>query len=526
MMASIFFISRLCERRQPRDQLSVAASQPIPPFLLLTAEETRAVEAAAVRAGLSQAAMMESAGGAAAAFIIRNMTKGPVSVLCGPGKNGGDGFVVARKLKDEGWPVRVALLGERGALEGDAALMASLFDGEVGPMDAGALDGAAVIVDALFGIGLARPLQGEARAIIEAANAHPARIVALDLPSGVDADTGAVLGVAADAAATVTFIAKKPGHLLFPGRALAGHVALADLGVKAEWTAGVAPATYENDPALFGPRWPRPTHATHKYSRGHVAVVSGPRLATGAARLAALSALRAGAGLVTVLSPKSAADENAAHLTAVMVRETEGSEAIGAALADRRFTAALIGPGAGVHDGTKNSVLEILRSRAGAVLDADALTAFQSSPEALFSALRPNDVLTPHAGEFARLFPELGSHDRLKAARAAAVRAQAVIVLKGADTVIAAPDGRAAVNSNAPYQLATAGAGDVLGGLIAGLLAQGMSGFDAACAGVWLHGAAAQIAGPGLIAEDLPNALPTLFRTLFAQAPANQSPNR
>jgi NAD(P)H-hydrate epimerase len=461
--------------------------------------------------------MMEAAGSAFTSFLMRNVSKRPAAVLCGPGNNGGDGLVVARLLKEQGWSVRVGLLGEKSALKSEAALMASLYDGEVEPLSPAIVDGAGVIVDALFGTGLARPIEGQAREVIRAANAVAAPTFAVDIPSGVDADTGGALGTAIEAAATMTFISKKPGHLLFPGRALSGAVAVGDIGVKDEWAMSAKPSTFENHPALWAGRWRRPSFLTHKYDRGHVAVVSGPRLRTGAARLAAVAALRSGAGLVTVFSPKDAAEENAAHLTAVMLRETDEVAAIAEALADRRFAAALIGPGAGVGSATKERVLTILKSAAAAILDADALTSFEGDEALLFASLRENDVLTPHSGEFARLFADIDPKSgKVAAARRAAQAAKAIVVLKGADTVIAAPDGRALINTNAPYDLATAGAGDVLAGLIAGMRAQGMPGFEAAGSGVWLHGAAAQIAGPGLIAEDLPAALPQVFRTLFA----------
>ena len=465
---------------------------------------------------------MEAAGAAAASFIIRTIEPRPAAVLCGPGNNGGDGFVVARKLKEAGWTVRVGLIGERVYLKGDAALMAGLFDGDIERLTPGVLDGAGVIVDAMFGTGLSRAIESPEREVILAANAHPAPIIALDIPSGVDADSGAVLGVAVQAAATVAFISRKPGHVLFPGRALAGAVQIADIGVKDEWIASVKPSTFENHPMLWGGHWRRPDFSTHKYDRGHAAIVSGPRLKTGAARLAALAALRAGAGLVTVLSPKDAADENAGRLTAVMVREADGANEIAAALTDKRFTAALIGPAAGVGPATRESVFSILKSAAGGVIDADALTSFEGGAQALFAALRPDDILTPHGGEFARVFPALKDHRRLAAARAAAAEAKAVVVFKGADTIIAAPDGRAIINANAPFDLATAGAGDVLAGFITGMRAQGMPGFEAAATGGWLHGAAAQAAGPGLIAEDLPDALPQVFRALFS--PPQPSP--
>lgn len=490
-------------------------SQLIPPFILLTASQTRDVEASAMASGHSGAAMMEAAGAAVASFIIRSIEKRQVVVLCGPGNNGGDGFVIARKLRDEGWPVRVGAVAGKDQLQGDAALMAGLYDGEVGKLSPATFEGAELIVDALFGTGLMRAIEGAMRDIVRAANDHGAPIISVDIPSGIHADTGAVLGEAIRAKATMTFVSRKPGHVLFPGRAHAGAVEVADIGVKDELIANARPLLFANHPALWAGRWRRPDHAANKYDRGHAAVVSGPRLRTGAARLAAMAALRAGAGLVTILSPSSACDENAAHLTAIMLREAETAADIAAVLADRRFKAALIGPAAGVGRETTERTIAILRSTAAAVIDADALTSFEGAQASLFDALRPDDVLTPHQGEFSRLFPDLIETARLPAAIAASKRAGAVIVLKGADTIIAAPDGRTVINSNAPFDLATAGSGDVLGGIIAGIRAQGAPGFEAAAAAAFLHGAAGQVAGPGLIAEDLPNSLPEVFRALF-----------
>lgn len=497
----------------------------MPPLALLGAAETRAAESAAIAGGLSGAAMMEAAGAAASSIIIRTMGGGPAAVLCGPGNNGGDGFVVARKLTEAGWRVRVGLLGERSGLKGDARLMADLFEGEIESLSPDILNGAAVIVDALFGTGLSRALEGAAREAVLAANAHAAPKIAIDIPSGVSADTGEILGVSIKAAATVTFISKKPGHVLFPGRALCGRIEVADIGVRDEWVAAARPAAFENHPALWAASWRRPNFDTHKYDRGHAAVISGGRLRTGASRLAAISALRAGAGLVTVLSPKDACPENAAQLTAVMIREADGAKEIGEILSDRRFSSAVIGPGAGVSEETRRKVFAVLAANAAAILDADALSSFQGRAAELFARLRPDDVLTPHAGEFARLFPALENAPRMSAARAAAREAGCIVVMKGADTIIARPDGRAIVNANAPFDLSTAGSGDVLTGLVAGMKAQGLPGFEAAAAGVWLHGAAGQVAGPGLIAEDLPAALPHVLRALFAppqkSGPAN-----
>ncbi|MBI1365427.1 MAG: NAD(P)H-hydrate dehydratase [Alphaproteobacteria bacterium] len=485
---------------------------------ILSASEMARADALAVKSGVASASLMEKAGEGVARVIFETFEPRPAAVLCGPGNNGGDGFVAARLLRQAGWPVRLGCLADKSALKGDAALMAGLYDGPVEPLSPALLDGAGLIVDALFGSGLARPVEGAARAMIEAANAHDAPAVAVDVPSGVNADTGAIMGVAVKAARTVTFFLKKPAHVLFPGRALCGAVDVVDIGIPRATLADINPHTYENQSALWAGAIPRPTFASHKYDRGHAIAVSGGRLKTGAIRLAARGALRAGAGLVTILTPSDAADENASQLAAVMVREADDAASIAKILEDRRFTAALIGPGAGVGAQTRGKVFAILKSAAAAVLDADALTSFEDEPEALFGALRPGDVLTPHAGEFARLFPDIGMLEcgKLEAARRASARANAVVVLKGADTIIAAPDGRAAVNVNAPADLATAGAGDVLAGFALGLRAQRAPAFEAAAAAVWIHGACGRIAGPGLISEDLPEALPQVMRALLA----------
>ncbi len=488
-------------------------------LILLSVEEMRSAEAAAMKAGVSGAGLMETAGAKLAEVAMRAWTERSVVVLCGPGNNGGDGFVAARKLREAGWPVSVGLFGDRGALKGDSKLMADLYEGEIAPASTANLGNAGLIIDALFGTGLSRLIDGEAKALIDAVNAHPAPVLAADIPSGVHADTGAVLGAAVQAARTVTFFQKKTGHLLFPGRAYCAAVDVVDIGITDEHAAQTRPTTFENHPALWGAQLRRPTWQEHKYHRGSVFAVSGGPFNTGAIRLAAMGALRIGAGLVTVLSSEEAARIHAAQLTSIMVRPVKGVSDIADNLtpADKYQVVGIIGPASGVGGDTRNNVLAILKSAAGAVLDADALTSFADDPAMLFSSLRGDDVLTPHSGEFVRLFGDIDPvAGKLAATRAAAKKAGAVVVLKGPDTIVAAPDGRASINVNAPPELATAGSGDVLAGFIAGLRAQGMGGFEAACAGVWFHGAVGQAVGPGLIAEDLPKAVPTVFRSLFA----------
>ena len=476
---------------------------------LLSVAGMYAADAAAARGGTPGLVLMENAGRAVAQEIVRRWAPRPVAVLCGPGNNGGDGFVAARLLAEAGWPVRLGLMGARERLKGDAAAMAARWAHQVEPLALALLDGEPLVVDALFGAGLTRPLDGVALALAEACTGRKLPCVAVDMPSGIHGDTGAVLGGSFQAALTVTFGRRKYGHLLLPGRTHAGEVAVADIGIPAAAIVAQAIRVHENAPAFWRALLPAPAPADHKYSRGHALVVGGDGAHSGAARLAARAALRAGAGLVTVHAPEAAVPVYAARLTAVMVASTDD---LGAALADARRNALLVGPGCGVSPTTRAQALRALGAGKRCVLDADALTVFGDAPAALFAALGPDSVLTPHEGEYRRLFSHDG--DKLARARAAAQESGAVVVLKGADSVIAAPDGRAAINANAPPTLATAGAGDVLAGFVLGLLAQGMPAFEAAAAGVWLHGAAAAAFGPGLIAEDLTETLPQVLRSL------------
>lgn len=479
---------------------------------LLSVAEMYAADKAAMAAGVSGLTLMEAAGKGVADEILERFGSQPVAVLCGPGNNGGDGFVIARHLRAAGASVRLALLGEKARLKGDAAVMAKRWRGKVRPMSPDVLDGAALVVDAIFGAGLTRDVDGAAYDVLAAAAARGLPSVAVDVPSGVHGDTGAICGYALPAAMTVTFFRRKPGHLLLPGRPCCGEVRVIDIGIPPAVLGEIGPQTWENAPALWGARFSWPKVDGHKYSRGHAVVASGPKGKSGAARLAARGALRAGAGLVTVLAPTSAMAENAAQLTAVMLAELKGADGFADAIADRRRNAILVGPGNGVTAATRRHVLAALKTRRACVLDADALTVFARTPKTLFKALRGPCLMTPHEGEFGRLFGLDGG--KLERTRAAAKESGAVVLLKGPDTVVATPDGRAAINTNAPPTLATAGAGDVLAGIALGLLAQGMDPFDAGCAAAWLHGDAAQRFGPGLIAEDLCETLPAALAEL------------
>jgi NAD(P)H-hydrate epimerase len=484
---------------------------------ILTVAEIYEADHFAAGHGTPSLTLMENAGRAAADAIERHWTRCPAAVLCGPGNNGGDGFVIARHLKQRGWDVRLALLGSQDALKGDAADMAGRWDGPILAVAPGILEGADLVVDAMFGAGLARPLEGTAKAIVEALNGSNVAVAAIDVPSGLHGDLGHALdGVCVEADLTITFFRKKPAHVLLPGRFLCGDVVVADIGIPDAALETIRPRMFENGPAVWGDDYPWLDPAGHKYERGHTIVVSGPAYATGAARLAARAALRVGSGLVSVASPPDAVPINAAALTAIMVKPFAGSGGLAALLQDKRFNSVAIGPGCGTGASTRDMVAAVLASSASAVIDADALTSFKDDPNALFLLLREPAVLTPHEGEFERVFPGLlaRSATRVEAVRAAAAAAKCTVLLKGPDTAIASPDGRVAINTNAPPTLATAGSGDVLAGLIAGLMAQGMDSYNAAGAAVWLHGEAASLFGPGLIAEDLPELLPAALSEL------------
>ncbi|MFM9846898.1 MAG: NAD(P)H-hydrate dehydratase [Hyphomicrobiaceae bacterium] len=579
---------------------------------LLTTADMADADRRAIALNIPSLTLMENAGRAVAETAAAMVPAGSgILILCGPGNNGGDGFVAARLLQNQGFSVSLLLLGTLENLKGDAAAMAARWSGPVLEMgletgrDTPAADhprspgrspaghprsplpigpDTRLIIDALFGAGLSRPLTEKAADLVRAANASGVPILAVDVPSGLDGNSGAPLrdtssdapprdssslaplrgsspaplrdssspaplrgdtssllasGKTIHATRTVTFFRRKPGHLLHPGRRLCGDVTTAQIGIPPAVLDAIRPNTHANAPALWRSAFPQARTDQHKYTRGHAIVVSGPADATGAARLGARGALRMGAGLVTLAGNAAATAVNAAHVTAVMLKIAATPDALAEILADTRRNAVLIGPGAGVGALTARNVLTALASPAAVVLDADALISFAPDaraddtprdaarmgfmtprgepapgPEQLNAAIASRSapvVLTPHEGEFARLF---GARDgsKLDRARAAAATSGAVVILKGPDTVIAAPDGRSAINENAPPWLATAGSGDVLAGFVTGLLAQKMPAWEAACAAVWLHGACAQAFGPGLIAEDIPEILPRVLR--------------
>jgi ADP-dependent NAD(P)H-hydrate dehydratase / NAD(P)H-hydrate epimerase len=490
--------------------------------VLTTAEMERA-DRLTIAAGTPGFALMLSAGQAVAEAAMDLVEEGPILVVAGPGNNGGDGFVAAAELAARGREVSVISLSERDSLQGDAASAARGWKYPVLPFNPQAIGKPALIIDALFGAGLDRPVLGEPHDMIAAINANGAPVLAVDLPSGINGTSAAVMGIAINATETVTFFRRKPAHLLLPGRIHCGRVRVADIGIDTSVLAEIRPQAFENVPRFWQQLFPVPRVDGHKYARGHVIAVSGDIAATGAARMSARGALRAGAGLVTLASPRDALTVNAAALTAVMVRAIDTVVEFAELLTDRRLNACVIGPGAGISERTRDFVLTALSAKRSLVLDADALTSFADAPDHLFDAIKashdPQVVLTPHEGEFPRLFSDISNkhplRSKLERVRAAAERSGAVVLLKGPDTVVASPQGRATIAANAPPWLATAGAGDVLSGMIGGLLAQGVPAFEAASIGVWMHGEAAREAGPGLIAEDLPEVLPAVFRHLY-----------
>ena len=477
---------------------------------LLTVAQMREADRLALAAGVPGLTLMRRAGQAVAEAARRGLEAGScIAVLCGAGNNGGDGYVAASRLRGFGFAVRLFALAPPSAAT-DAAQAAELWGGPVEPFSAFQPEAFGLVIDALLGAGLTRAVTGDCAALIERLNAAGRHVLAVDLPSGVDGDTGAVMGVAVRAQRCVTFFRAKPGHYLYPGRGLVGALEVVDIGIDEEVLGLITPMTFANDTALWAGYFREGAPTQHKYDKGHALIVAGGREGTGAARLAARAALRAGAGLVTLAVPPEAFSTYAARgPDALMLRAMTSLDEM---LQDPRRNAVLIGPAYGVGAATRTAVLDLMGTSRALVLDADALSSFAGDAWGLSAALKRRTapcIITPHEGEFARLFAgQLDlAQDKLARARQAAALLHCVVVLKGADTVIAAPDGRAALNHNAPPWLATAGSGDVLAGIATGLLAQGLAAFEAACAAVWLHGEAGRAAGRGLIADDLPEAL-------------------
>lgn len=479
---------------------------------LLTAAQSAAIDKNAIESGTSSEAMMEEAGLAAAELITDYIgtpleAGGPIIVLCGPGNNGGDGFVLARHLDEWGYPVHVRCLVPAKDLKGDAALSAAKWGGKVSDISTDGFEASAAIIDCLFGTGLNKPIDVDLETVIEAMNGAGAFVLAVDMPSGLSADTGQATGSCVHADATITFNTKKPGQVIAPGRFLCGgneNIHCVKLKVPGKALALEDVETFENNPALWGAKYRFCGPQSHKYNRGHMVVLGGREPTLGASRLASLAGLRAGAGLVTLAAPAETYPIQAAALMDVMVRRFDSAFGFMGILADKRIMSVLIGPGAGLGEKTVELVREVGTKNKALVLDADALTSLVGRLDLIKQIKSDDVVLTPHEGEFARLFPTVKfEDDRISAVRTAAEQAQATIVLKGVSTVVAAPDGRVSIASNAPSWLSVGGTGDVLSGIVCGLIAQGMPAFEAASAAVWIHGEAGMKAGRGMIASDM-----------------------
>lgn len=509
------------------------------PLELLTTDQMARADRLTIEGGVPGMTLMENAAAAIARTVnqILQRTSGRrILVLCGPGNNGGDGFVAARLLQAMRYKVRVACMVPTSELRGDAARAAVGWRGEVTPLCDVSFETVDLVIDAIFGAGLARDLDAATVALVNRLNDWRRRtrqkVVSVDIPSGVDGTTGRILGAAVEADATVTFFRVKTGHLLLPGRLNCGRLLCAHIGIRSQAIEPLGVSTFANGPELWRAALPVPRVDGHKYARGHAVVLSGGASATGAARLAATAALRAGAGLVTLGSPTDALAINAAALTSVMVRVADGPSGVRALLSDPRKNVVALGPALGVGEETRRLVEAALAPQAAAraaVLDADALTSFEDARAELWRLIRDAGgptVLTPHAAEFERLFGNLApdaAGSKLDQARAAARISGAVVLFKGPDTVVAAPDGRAAILPAASPWLATAGSGDVLTGIVAGLLAQRMEAFLATACAVWMHAWAAERFGPGLIADDIIATLPRVWADLCGSSTGSET---
>lgn len=484
--------------------------------VILTTEQMYKADRLAIESGVSGLELMENAGQGVAAHIEQGWDPCTVTILCGPGNNGGDGYVVARSLSEAGWDVHVLSIKDPAALSGDALEMYRQYDGAVEILDANSQANEGLIVDALFGAGFKGELPQGIRTFFEKANQKNVPVVAIDVPSGVDGSTGEVAEGTPEADLTVSFFKAKCGHLLYPARRYLGLLQIIDIGIPETVLDEINADVFENTLNLWTEKLPHVDETGHKYSRGHAAVNGGTVSSTGAARIAARAALRIGAGAVTVTSPPSALTVYASALEAVMVSSVTDNEAYDQWLCEKRIQAVLIGPGNGVSDRTKDFVETALRKESVAILDADALTVFKEDPDHLFGLIKKKPgrpvILTPHEAEFSRLFKEEGL--ALERARKAAQKSGAIVLLKGASTIIAEPRGQIIINTNAAPWLATAGSGDALAGIITGLVCAGMDAFLATAAAAWIHGEAALRHGKGLIAEDIEKEIPFILQWL------------
>ena len=483
-------------------------------FEVLTTAEMSKADAAAIASGIAGIQLMKAAGTSVAHEVIEEFKPCPVLILCGPGNNGGDGFITAQYLKKKGWPVRIACMVKRNALKGDSALAAKNWDGEIETLNSSlSVHQTGLVIDAIFGTGFARTLAIELVILFEKIRSRKIPVVAVDVPTGLNATTGTAEPDTLKASLTVTFCRKKTGHLLLPGKLHCGKIIIADIGITDTIVTALNTTCLENHPTLWLKNFPLPNDESHKYTRGH-AVIYGGEKRTGAACLAAAAAQKIGAGLVTITSPIKTIPIYSTFRASIMVDECKDIKDIKTILRDERKNAILIGPGAGVDKKLRQIVETALSFNKSGVLDADVFSVYKNNHKDLFSKLSPKYVLTPHEKEFERIFGIIKGNKLERALKAAKI-SNAIVLLKGSDTIIAAPDGASVINTNAPPVLATAGSGDVLSGLITGLITQGMPPFMATCAAVWLHGKTAQTYGIGLTAEDIISTLPQVLKDIF-----------
>lgn len=486
---------------------------------ILSVEQMYEADRRAIEGGVAGIILMENAGQGIAAHMEKGWDKCTVLVLCGPGNNGGDGYVVARALSEAGWPVQVAAYGDPKSLKGDAYAMYEKYEGDVGGWSDIDLDDVDLVVDGIFGAGFRGDLPAEMVDVFDEITACEIPVVAIDVPSGMNGSTGDASEGTLFCDLTVSFFRPKTGHLLYPGRSHTGLLEIVDIGIPDTVLEVIDIETFENDEELWLDAMPQMQETAHKYDRGHAAVVGGGMSSTGAAKIASKTALRSGAGAVTVVTPPSALMSYSIALEAVMVKAVESAEDFGAWLTTKRIAAVLIGPGNGVHDRTRSFVETALSLECVVVLDADALTAFADSASDLFDLIGNKTggpvILTPHEAEFKRLFDIEGS--AIERCRFAANQSGAIVLLKGASTVIAEPKGRLVVNTNAPQWLATAGSGDALAGIITGLAAASDDFFSMVCAAAWIHGETGNRFGPGLIAEDMSHIIPSILSDIYTQ---------
>ncbi|MCY4237188.1 MAG: NAD(P)H-hydrate dehydratase [Rhodospirillaceae bacterium] len=498
-------------------------------YCLLSNSQMATADAAAITGGKPGIELMENAGAVVAREIRLRWRPRPVTVLCGPGNNGGDGFVVARLLSTAGWPVSVLHAPAPDRLRGDARIafdrwMAAAPESATVPWATSPLADAELIVDAMFGAGLTRPVDGKASEILAFATERATEsvpVVAIDMPSGVDGNTGACRGVVLPATLTVTFFRAKPGHALLPGAEACGDVVVRDIGIPSSVLDVIAPDVAMNDPSLWRHVRRAPEPRDHKYTRGHVLVIAGNM--PGASVLAARAAARSGAGMVTVGWLETAEgprmDDLIVHLPPSILRYRFSSmDEVAQFRRDRKVRATLVGQGFGLSCERIGQLVRLLAEPANYILDADAVSAFEGDLEKFCRVIGPETILTPHGGEFARIAGcdiQGADIDKLARTRTLAKTTGACVVHKGYDTVVADGDGRAVINGNGCPVLATAGSGDVLAGMITGLRGQGLPAFEAACAAVWIHADAARHCGSGMTADDLPDAIPRAMLRAF-----------